>query len=481
MKNEFKQAAHTIVLSDMHLADAEPPHPGNSLWKRYKRPKFFTDRTFKRLLEHLSGSIEGQIELVLNGDIFDFDSVMSIPDHPPFRVNWLERRRGLKSQEAKSVYKIGVILTDHYIWTEAISEFIQRGNRVVFVIGNHDMELHWPAAQQKVLDMLKLPKPLRKNVRFCEWFYISNGDTLIEHGNQYDSYCLCSNPIHPLIRIGRTVVVRLPFGNLAGKLMLNGMGLMNPHVDSSYIKSSLWEYAVFFYTYVMRTQPLLPWDWFWSACATLVISVREGLLPALRDPLTVEARVEEIAERANTEPKIVRTLNALHVHPAIFNPLRILRELWLDRAFFLAIIFLASFQFFSFINLFARVSFWWFLVPFLLLFPIFIFYARSIESGVTKVQKVMMGRVPISSRIAQVQRVIHGHTHYEMHVLIKNIELINTGTWSPAYKDVECTQPMGRKCFAWIKPGPKGEGRVSELFEWADPEVRSIPVSEGAI
>jgi hypothetical protein len=34
----------------------------------------------------------------------------------------------------------------------------------------------------------------------------------------------------------------------------------------------------------------------------------------------------------------------LHVHPAIYNPFKILRELWLDRALILGLIFVLSFQ-----------------------------------------------------------------------------------------------------------------------------------------
>ena len=171
-------------------------------------------------------------------------------------------------------------------------------------------------------------------MRFCEWFYISNSDTLVEHGNQYDPYCLSANPINPLIKKGKHAYVRIPFGNLAGKFMLNGMGLFNPHADSSYIKSSLWDYLVFYFKYILRVQPFLLWTWFWSALVTLIYSVGEGLLPAMTDPITLNARVEDIAQRANATPSMVWALKELHAHPAIFNPIKILRELWLDRAIF---------------------------------------------------------------------------------------------------------------------------------------------------
>src|SRR4051794_10020556 len=109
----FSKANHTIILSDIHLADAEPPHPYNPLWKRFKRPKLFVDKTFRAFLEEVSKKISDPVELVLNGDIFDFDSVMTLPKasdfDQPLHLSWLEKKRGLASEEAKSRFKLNVI------------------------------------------------------------------------------------------------------------------------------------------------------------------------------------------------------------------------------------------------------------------------------------------------------------------------------------------------------------------------------------
>ena len=131
---------------------------------------------------------------------------------------------------------------------------------------------------------------------FTEWFYLSGGDTLFEHGNKYDAYSLCANPIHPTIRKNRHELMRLPFGNLANKFMMNGMGYFNPHVQSRYIMTFA-EYVRFFFTKIVRSQPMLVWTWFWGALVTLIYSIHEGLLPSNRDPLTVEDRVEAVAAR----------------------------------------------------------------------------------------------------------------------------------------------------------------------------------------
>jgi UDP-2,3-diacylglucosamine pyrophosphatase LpxH len=474
---DFTSAEHTIVLSDIHLANAESVHPTQPLWKRFRLQEHFIDQDFRAFLGKMRQEAAAPIELILNGDIFDFDSVMTLP--PPgasIHLGWLERARGISSEEPKSRFKMKEILKAHPVWVDALSEFILAGNRVIFVIGNHDLELHWPGVQYDLLSGLKLPESLKGSVRFCEWFYISNKDTLIEHGNQYDAYCLCSNPIHPLINKGGRVLVRLPFGNIAGKYMLNGMGLMNPHASGSFIKNSTWEYIFFYYKYVMRTQPFLLWTWFWSALATLFTSLREGYLPAMRDPLTVDTRIEEIAQRANASVSMVLSLKEVHVHPAIFSPIKILRELWLDRAILLGLIIFGSFQFFSFLNVFSNVSLFWFLIPIILLIPCFIFYARSVQSEVNVTQETTLHLSPLSAKITKVKRIVQGHTHQELHNWVEGVEFLNTGTWSPAFHDVECTLPFGRKCFAWIRPhsNPAQSGRIAELYEWRKDQAHLI-------
>jgi UDP-2,3-diacylglucosamine pyrophosphatase LpxH len=483
---DFSQARHTLVVSDIHLSDAEPPHPFNPLWKRFKRREYFIDPIFARFLDEMNQSIRasdpscGEIELVLNGDIFDFDSVMKFPskaEEPDLNLTWLERMRGMNSEEVKSRWKLRYILDDHPELLAALRRFLENGNRLVFVLGNHDIEFHWPSLREDLLDRIGGGPDVRARIRICEWFFISNKDTLIEHGNQYDSYTLCQNPINPLIRRGFKPEVRIPFGNLAGKVILNGIGLMNPHANSSFIKSSFIDYIVFYFKYVLRTQPWILWTFLWSAAVTLVISVLEGLLPAMRDPITTSSRVEDIARRSNATSGMVLSLFDLHVHPAIYNPIKILRELWLDRFLLLLAVLIISFEVFIHGRVFIDASAWWILIPLGLLLPFFIFYARSVESELAASEKKLLELAPLSARITGVNRVIQGHSHQERHEFLGGVEYLNTGTWSYAYHDVECTQPYGNKCFAWLRPDSEGsEKRKSDLYIWSEKGATLVPV-----
>lgn len=452
-------ARHTAVMSDLHLSDFEPADPRRPGWRRFKSEAVSADDRLRALLRHLSMLADGRpVELVLAGDIFDFDTIVALPEAPPFAVSWLERRRGLAPEEERSTWKMERILAHHPALVEDLRSFCAAGNTIVFIVGNHDLELHWPSVQARIRAALAPPTP--DALVFCEFFRLSGGDTLVMHGNQLDAYCVCHDPLHPFIEIDGRRRVRSPFGNLAGKLMLNGMGLFNPHVEASFIRP-LGEYVTFFVRHLARTQPLVGWTWFWTACVTLWVSVREGLQPAWRDPATLEARVRDAARRANASPRVLRALRDVHVHPAVYSPLRVARELWLDRAGLLLALLLLGYQLVTAAHWAAGASLLWVAPVFAALLPFYLAYARSCRSEVGDTERLLLDNVETLARIARVRRVVMGHTHRAGLWRIGDVTFFNAGHWSPAFDDVECERPVGLNGFVWIRPD--GVGRVAEL------------------
>ena len=466
----------TIVFSDVHLTTEEPVDPEHPLWKRYKQRDLFPDPALAALLERLRDETDGPMELVLNGDVFDFDAVTERPAAEQFKVSWLERLRGLHATEAKSAWKMAEILEDHPVFVGALRDWIAAGHHLVVVIGNHDMDLHWPGVQAELREAVTHDQPEGAGTyRLCPWFYISEGDTLIEHGNQYDHHCLCLDPISPMIRVPPTgeTRVRLPFGNYASRYMVNGMGLINPHSAEAFTLP-FWGWVVFFYKHVMRIQPFLWWTWMWSSMAAFLASLRDGLLPAEKDVLHLEDRVESIAEVSNSTPRVVRTLDALKVHPSVFFPWLVLRELWLDRLLLMLLVILGSFQALLMLRMIAGVSWWWWIPIFLLLAGPFILYAQSVRSDVHALGKRIKRKLDVIARVVGVKRIVLGHTHAEHHTFVDDVELLNPGSWSPAFRDPECTEPVGRRCIVRIRP--EGDTRVAEVLEWDDVRLTPLPV-----
>ena len=459
-------SCYTVVLSDLHLCEAETPHPQRPFWKKYKTREFFFDDNFKHFLEAIHQQAQGQqIELVLNGDVFDFDSVTSIPDNPSFKVTWLEKKRGLNPEEDKAEYKIQRILNDHPVWVEALSGFIKQGHTVVIVVGNHDLELHFKRVQKLILESFELTEEQLENVRFCEFFYVSQGDTLIEHGNQYDPFCLAYTPVRPFIIRDERIQVRIPFGNLATRYLINGMGYFNPYSESNYIMTAA-EYVRFFFKYMIRTQPLIIWTWLWSSITVLWVSLLNRITFSVNDPLTYEAEIETIAEKANATPRMVREMLQLAVAPATSSPMLVIKELWLDRAFLFLVSFLFLLQIFFIVDRIFSFSFYWILLVYLLFLPFFVFYSKTITSDVQKVKEPKEKILTLSSLITGVNRVVYGHTHKALHEIIGPVEHLNSGTWSPNFKDVECTVVNSRRNYVLIKRPPNQEKRVASLEVW---------------
>jgi len=465
--SDFLTAKHTAVISDLHLCEAQEVNPIFPLWKKYKTRQYFFDEVFQRFLLHIEEKSRGDsVELVLNGDIFDFDSVLKLPDQPLFRVNWLESLRGLKPRSERSQFKIKVILEDHAIFVNALREFILRGNRAVFVIGNHDLELHFKEVQNEIFSQLNLPQRFRDNIRFVEWFYISNQDTLIEHGNQYDPYCVCEDPINPFIRGYNYLSLRLPFGNLACRYIVNGMGFFNPHVDSNYIMT-LKDYVYFFLKYMIRAQPGLMFTWFWGSVVTLFHASLDRLKDPVRNPLNIEDRIQVIAVKANAEPRMVRELKELFAIPASSNPWLLAQELWLDRAFLFLVAIFVVFEIMIFIKTFVEISYLWVILPLLTFFPFFMMYSKSVGSMVSSFKEPDDRILAMTSAIAKVNRIIYGHTHIVRHELIGSVEHLNSGCWSPAFLDVECTKPIDQKTYVWISAEKESkERRKAEIFKF---------------
>lgn len=462
---DFKDAAYTAIISDLHLTEAEPVNLKHPLWKKYKTREFFYDDVFGVFLKHLETKAQGApVELVLNGDIFDFDSVVTVPADPVFRVHWLEKSRGLYPQEERSRFKIDIILRDHTEFVTHLKDFILRGNRAVFVIGNHDIELHFPTVQAEIIKHLNLPLDFQQNIRFVEWFYISNKDTLIEHGNQYDPYCICEDPINPFVKSYNHISLKLPFGNLACRYILNAMGFFNPHVETNFIMS-LKQYILFFLKYIVKAQPFIVLTWLFGSLLTLMFSFFDRLASPIRNPLTIEDRIQEIAEKSNAETRMVRELKELFVAPAASNPFSLARELWLDRAFLVFIAFFVILQAMFFIRAVYEVSFFWGLIPLFIMLPFFLFYSKSVSSLVGSYKEPDDRILAMASAITNVKRIVYGHTHHVRHEIIGSVEHLNSGCWSPAFLDVECTKPIDQKTYVWISPSETGN-RQAEVFRF---------------
>lgn len=226
------------------------------------------------------------------------------------------------------------------------------------------------------------------------------------------------------------------------------------------------EYVKFFFKYMLRAQPLILFSYLFWSTVILFQSFFDRLQPDVKNPLNMEDRIEEIAAKSNATPRMVRELREMFVAPASSYPMIILKELWLDRAFLLVLVFGLLVEIFLFINNVYKISFFWMLIPFIIFMPFFMFYSRSVKSDVTEFKEPMEKILVVSSTIANVGRIVYGHTHIPRHELIGPVEHLNSGTWSPAFLDVECEKIIDNKTYVWIEPTKNGESRKAGVYKF---------------
>jgi UDP-2,3-diacylglucosamine pyrophosphatase LpxH len=136
--------------------------------------------------------------LIVVGDFVDFVG-MSIDLRPgdtlESELSASEKEYGLGGGEDRVLLKLARARERHPDVFESLRKFIAAGNAMTFVQGNHDLEMHWEAAQDAFRAAIDAP---RDRVDFEPWFIHEAGRVYIEHGHQYDPFCAVPYVLAPL-------------------------------------------------------------------------------------------------------------------------------------------------------------------------------------------------------------------------------------------------------------------------------------------
>jgi len=238
-----------LIASDLHLNIGQDPDTGTySLVEN-----FLADNAFARWLNYYREHVQTTL-LVLNGDIFDFDRITDIPETNTDYTEWsacleqlgltkspadlhksvgkVEKRYGLRTNDYKTVWKLLRVFKGHSGFFKALAGWISSGGTLIFVKGNHDLELHWPLAHKAIrAELIKQgagEDQAQKQVAFCaDSFTI--GNIYIEHGHQYEE----------LTRVeGETVLrkkpdqINLSLGSFISRYCVNKVERLDPFIDN---------------------------------------------------------------------------------------------------------------------------------------------------------------------------------------------------------------------------------------------------------
>jgi UDP-2,3-diacylglucosamine pyrophosphatase LpxH len=445
---------HTVVISDVHLCEGVP---GDDLWMRWRQRPYFPDDEFASLVEALLVEArEGEaIELVFNGDLFDFDAGRVIEGDARFE--------DLPRSESVACEIIDRILADHGGYVRAVARLLTAGrHRAVFVSGNHDPQLIFEGVRTRIREAIARAagdRSVIERIVFRGWFHHTPDGIHIEHGNQYDPYCTFRYPMIPHRPMPGTAEpeIQPTVGSIAFRHMISRMGYFNPHVDASFMLS-LPQYIRHWFEHYVFTHRALA-----TPFAAGVVRLFAQLV-SRRDPGD-ESRADRntrlAAEETGASIDAVRRHAALFARPAEDALMRVVREFWVDRVLLGALCAAAVATPIIARNNRTAVGL---ALGLPTLFAAYEYAAPRPTLDDNWAHVAAMS--PTLAALYGVRAVVFGHTHIPYGRWDGETFHGNSGTWSAAYRDLECSVPVDPrgKPVIWLRTdGARAEGG---LYRW---------------
>jgi UDP-2,3-diacylglucosamine pyrophosphatase LpxH len=420
---------HTVAISDIHLSEHEPT---SGLWMRYRQKDYTPGAEIAAMLEELCSRVRGdELTLVLNGDVFDLDA--------PTVRDGRSVHHDLPRDAAHAAPVMAAILRDHQDFVAGLGHVLADGHTIVLVSGNHDALLTLPEVREEVRRAVvgaarrrtaESEEALSARVLFRAWFHRTADGMVFEHGHQYDSFCSYRYPMAPFGKKPGTVQPTL--GSLTSRLYMARLGYFNPHVDESFVLTAggYFRHWAKYYLFSKHSQS---WIWLSFAMRTLASLVSN------RDPGSRERRLANIAAAAAETGASLRSV-ARHARLFAAPGEDILwtcaRELWLDRALLAgvaagSVAAWALFQHHAF-GVLATLG------PVAMLAVEVSSPKGTLGDNWRKVQR----RARQVAKVHKASAVVFGHTHNPEGMWQEGVFYGNTGSWSAAYRDVECKEPL---------------------------------------
>ena len=171
-----------IVLSDLHIGAGHIDEHDNRL-EDFRANEALVDFLHER--RHEGEREEREIELIINGDFFEFLQVPAVDDFDPAAS--YPQDVYLDSSEEASVKRLNIIVEGHQDIFNALSDFmhVEEAQRSITIIkGNHDVNLYWPGVKKRLREILGASGARASLLRFANEF-VSREKIYVEHGHQH--------------------------------------------------------------------------------------------------------------------------------------------------------------------------------------------------------------------------------------------------------------------------------------------------------
>jgi UDP-2,3-diacylglucosamine pyrophosphatase LpxH len=460
-----------LLFSDVHLGSDIVPHLRPWATTSWLTLEADVDAQIVGLLAHYRRERDAVRPwcLILAGDFLDLVGMSLPPSVSPMRTELTleEQHYGLGSAPDHVVHKVEAIARRHPKVFCALMEFIADGHSLVIVRGNHDIELHWRAAQSATITAIVAHAPeeqralLRARIRICPWFFAVKDLLYVEHGHEFDAMCNYGDPLLPTCPRDPRRIRHTPFSVLLRNVARPTRGL----------STSAYSY-VSFGAYV---QLLLRLGWKGTAGIAVRFaeaswrlmreSVLHGQRPGRIRDLMARARMRRFARGVGVSEQQLGELRNLYAPPAVQSLQFVIRSLYIDRIFaslgtglFVSIAVLAA----------CLASTLWtvlFAVPAVALC---VYAAIGLERRLEPAERMRENARNIA-RMFKARWVVMGHTHQAMVApLDGDASYVNLGYWGEDDVPEERGNAPHSPCTYLVIRHQDGDYRA-ELLSWKRP------------
>lgn len=481
-----------LIVSDLHLS--EGLNPKDATLSHLE--DFVFDDEFARFLDYHE-RVKAQPRfggrpwlLVINGDQFDFLQVVSLPDDGEDLLSlkgvaWSselpadERKYGLGTTEAESVWKLKRIAAGHPRYFAALGRFAAFGNSIAVVTGNHDVELHWPAVRRQFVReawtafeherklvgngrSISLEK-LETLVSFHSWFYYESGRIFIEHGGQYEGANAFRNFLNPVDPVDPERI-EIPLGSLFVRYLFNKLEDVHPFADNVKPLSRYLNWA-------LKTDPLAMADVLLGRGHVFLRAawhVTRQSIASARVSSEARARIASVEKQPLSLPgEVTNRLDALHNRRVSAS-----WQMWIESSVCTSLSVLLVLTAFTFVVL-AGVSLLdgpdWLSAFYLGTAAVAYFVRRLVGRTVDAVfekdylLEAARGIERILGDDHQVAYIAMGHSHQAKVCRVGGAWYVNTGAWVPLFESRGPT--LGHERLTFFRHACGYDG-TPELLSW---------------
>jgi UDP-2,3-diacylglucosamine pyrophosphatase LpxH len=458
-----------LVISDLHLGeDLRPQASGVS----YLRHLVKLERELEAFLQHYTTERRGGRPwcLVVNGDMVDFMSIMILPDENEAQHesdDAEDRRYGLGFGERQSQKKLEKVIVRHRGVFGRLAEFVAAGNELVIVIGNHDVEFHYPTVQRTLVEWLvglavgagapdEAKAEFARRITFCPWFYYREDLIYVEHGHQYDEYCSFDYLLHPIAeekRGGKKSRIALSVAHAGMRYFANQLPDYDPHTAEhwSFLNYTKWAWAQglrgairIFYIYGLLVWRLV--ELWYSLVDRRADSERRAVH---------QQRLGELSKAWQIAEEKLVALDALRREPVTKRLWKLLGALFLDRVLLGAVaLTLATVLALQLRGVWRLVGAFGAVMAFAVVNQILN------KLRLTPPSDRLRAAPELIRRLVRAPFIVFGHSHAPERVALDGgVTYFNTGTWA---SDDE------RLAFTHLIITRDGEEPHAELYKWRD-------------